>query len=215
MNRLPPHHVPRPRLTGRTAGHRVIVVEAAAGYGKSVLAAELVDHWRSVGIDVQSEHAGVSGSLLAARFHQAVRRAGFTEAAAAAEGKQDPVELLDTLVTSLATENCTFVFDDAHNVEPTPAHSSTISPTRWRESSVSSSWPGGCLPGPAACGEPSTSSSRRPTWRWTRRDPGAVPRRVRARGGRQRRPRRSTRRRGAGRRRPSWPRPGRPGPVRR
>ncbi len=117
MNRLPPHHVPRPRLTGRTAGHRVIVVEAAAGYGKSVLAAELVDHWRSVGIDVQSEHAGVSGSLLAARFHQAVRRAGFTEASAAAEGKQDPVELLDTLVTSLATENCTFVFDDAHNIE--------------------------------------------------------------------------------------------------
>ncbi len=62
MNRLPPHHVPRPRLTGRSAGYRVIVVEAAAGYGKSVLAAELVDHWRSVGIDVQLEHAGVNAS---------------------------------------------------------------------------------------------------------------------------------------------------------
>ena len=118
MNRLPPHHVPRPRLTGRSAGYRVIVVEAAAGYGKSVLAAELVDHWRSVGIDVQLEHAGVSSPLLAARFHQAARRAGFTDAAAAAEGKQDPVELVDTLVALLAAENCTFVVDDAHHVEP-------------------------------------------------------------------------------------------------
>ena len=118
MNRLPPHHVPRPRLTGRSAGYRVVVVEAAAGYGKSVLAAELVDVWRSVGIDVQLEHAGVGSPLLAARFHQAARRAGFTEAAAAAEGKQDPVALLDTLASALAAENCTFVVDDAHNVEP-------------------------------------------------------------------------------------------------
>jgi DNA-binding SARP family transcriptional activator/ATP/maltotriose-dependent transcriptional regulator MalT len=117
MNRLPPHHVPRPRLTGRSAGYRVIVAEAAAGYGKTVLAAELVDHWRSVGVDVPCEHGGVNAPLLAGRFHQAVRRAGFTEAAAAAEGKQGPVELLDSLVASLAAENCTFVVDDAHNVD--------------------------------------------------------------------------------------------------
>ncbi len=118
MNRLPPHHVPRPRLTGRSAGYRVVVVEAAAGYGKTVLAAELVDYWRSVGIDVQSEHAGVTGPLFAARCHQAVRRAGFTEAAATAEGKQDPLDMLDTLLASLGDEDCTFVVDDAHNVEP-------------------------------------------------------------------------------------------------
>jgi DNA-binding SARP family transcriptional activator/ATP/maltotriose-dependent transcriptional regulator MalT len=95
-----------------------VVVEAGAGYGKSVLAAELVDAWRTVGIDVQLEHAGVSGPLLAARLLQAVRRAGFTEAATAAEGKQDPSDLLDTLVASLADENCAFVVDDAHNLEP-------------------------------------------------------------------------------------------------
>ena len=90
MNRLPPHHVPRPRLTGRSAGYRVVVVEAAAGYGKSVLSAELVDYWRSVGIDVQLEHAGVTSPLLAARLYQAARRSGFTDAAGAAEGKQRP-----------------------------------------------------------------------------------------------------------------------------
>ncbi|HTT91654.1 MAG TPA: BTAD domain-containing putative transcriptional regulator [Acidimicrobiales bacterium] len=118
MNRLPPYHVPRPRLTGRSAGHRVVVVEAAAGYGKSVFAAELVDYWRSVGVDVVCEHGGVTAPLLAARLQQAARRAGFTEAAAAAEGKQDQVDLVDTLVASLAEENCTFIVDDAHNVDP-------------------------------------------------------------------------------------------------
>jgi DNA-binding SARP family transcriptional activator/ATP/maltotriose-dependent transcriptional regulator MalT len=118
MNRLPPHHVPRPRLTGRCAGYRVVVVEAAAGYGKSVLSAELVDYWRSVGIDVQLEHAGVTSPLLAARLYQAARQSGFTDAAGAAEGKRDPVEVLDTLVDSLAAEHCTFVVDDAHHAEP-------------------------------------------------------------------------------------------------
>ena len=118
MNRLPPHHVPRPRLTNGSTGFRVVVVEAAAGYGKSVLAAELVDNWRSVGIDVQLENPGVSAPRLAGRLLQAVRRAGFTEAASAAEGKQDPVDLLGTLVGSLVMENCAFVIDDAHNTEP-------------------------------------------------------------------------------------------------
>ena len=118
MTRLPPHHVPRPRLTGRSEGYQVVVIEAAAGYGKSVLAAELVDTWRSVGIEAQLEHGGVSAPLLAARLLQGARRAGFSEAASAAEGKQDPVDLLDTLVEGLSQESCAFVIDDAHNVEP-------------------------------------------------------------------------------------------------
>ena len=118
MTRLPPHHVPRPRLTGRSEGYQVVVIEAAAGYGKSVLAAELVDTWRSVGIEAQLEHGGVSAPLLAARLLQGARRAGFSEAASAAEGKQDPVDLLDTLVEGLSQESCAFVIDDAHNAEP-------------------------------------------------------------------------------------------------
>jgi ATP/maltotriose-dependent transcriptional regulator MalT len=39
MRRLPAHHVPRPRLTRRCDGLAVVVVEAGAGYGKTVLAA--------------------------------------------------------------------------------------------------------------------------------------------------------------------------------
>lgn len=68
MRRLPPHHVPRPRLTDRCANYQVIVVEAAGGYGKTVLGTELVDRWRAVGIDVQVEHEGMTAPLLAARL---------------------------------------------------------------------------------------------------------------------------------------------------
>ena len=118
MHRLPPHHVPRLRLTGPCARYNVVVVEAAGGYGKSVFGAELVDVWRSVGIEVQLEHGGVTAALLAARLHDAVRRAGFSEAAAAADAKQDPAAVLDAMVAVLAHESCTFVIDDAHNVEP-------------------------------------------------------------------------------------------------
>jgi len=115
MRRLPPHHVPRPRLTDRCAGYQVILVEAAAGYGKSILGAELVDRWRSVGIEVQLEHGGVPAPLLAARLHAAVLRAGFTDAAAAADAKRDAVGAVDAMMAALAKEDCTFVIDDAHN----------------------------------------------------------------------------------------------------
>ena len=112
---LPAHHVPRPRLTERCSDHRVVVAEAAGGYGKSVLAAELVDSWSSVGIVVQLEHGDVPGSLFLARLREATQRAGFTDAAAAVGAQQDPVAGMDTLVVTLAGERCTFVIDDAHH----------------------------------------------------------------------------------------------------
>ena len=115
MSRLPPHHVPRPRLTDLCGQHQVVVIEAAGGYGKSVLAAELVDHWQSVGVEVRLDHAGMSAPLLAARLHEAVSRAGFTDAAASAENKVEPAMVVDTVVSGLAGEPCTFVIDDAHN----------------------------------------------------------------------------------------------------
>ena len=76
MGRLPSHHVPRPRLTDQCRGEDVVVVvvEAAAGYGKSVLAAELVEVWGSVGVEALLEEGGVSAELLAARLRAAVSR---------------------------------------------------------------------------------------------------------------------------------------------
>ncbi|HTX01775.1 MAG TPA: hypothetical protein VMD59_23535, partial [Acidimicrobiales bacterium] len=92
-----------------------MVIEAAAGYGKSVLAAELVDRWNSIGISVQLEHDGVGASLLAARMHEAVAKVGLTEAAAAIGANLDPTAALEATVAALAEERCTFVVDDAHH----------------------------------------------------------------------------------------------------
>ena len=111
--------MPRPRLTGRCANYHVIVVEAAGGYGKTVLGAELVDSWRAVGIEVQLEHEGVTAPLLAARLRAAVLEAGFTDAAAAADTRATtPFGAVDALVRALAGECCAFVIDDAHNAGP-------------------------------------------------------------------------------------------------
>ncbi len=114
MSSLPPHHIPRPRLSRECADHRVIVIEAAGGYGKTVLAAELVDFWSTVGIGVSLDYQGVTAPLLAARLRKAVHRAGFTDAATTASAP-DPAGMVDALLESLAGESCAFVIDDAHN----------------------------------------------------------------------------------------------------
>jgi DNA-binding SARP family transcriptional activator len=94
----------------------VVVVEAAAGYGKSVLAAELVEVWGAVPIDVLLEPGEVSAALLAARLHAAVVRAGFADAAALmAQAGADPVGAVDVMVDCLQGESCAIVIDDAHN----------------------------------------------------------------------------------------------------
>ena len=54
-SRLPSHHIGRTRLVALCADHRIVVVEAAGGYGKSVLAAELVDAWGALPVWVTLE----------------------------------------------------------------------------------------------------------------------------------------------------------------
>lgn len=80
-----------------------------------MLGAELVDHWRAVGIDVQLVHPGTPAPVLTARLRAATLRAGFTAAATAAEVGDDAVAGVDALVANLSEENCAFVIDDAHN----------------------------------------------------------------------------------------------------
>lgn len=112
---LPAHHVPRTRLTDRCRDERVVVVEAAGGYGKSVLAAELVDVWGVVPVEVMLEEGGVSASLLASRLRAAVQRAGFVDAAAAMTAVgDDPPGSVDAMLAALANESCAVVVDDAH-----------------------------------------------------------------------------------------------------
>ncbi|HLK44740.1 MAG TPA: hypothetical protein VKT18_02070, partial [Acidimicrobiales bacterium] len=113
--RLPPHFIPRPRLTRRCEHAQVVVVEAAAGCGKSVLGLELAAHWGSVPVVVLLERAEVSAPLLVARTRAAVKAAVYTDAAAAAaEAGEDAVGALDAMLTALAGEQCTFLIDDAH-----------------------------------------------------------------------------------------------------
>jgi ATP/maltotriose-dependent transcriptional regulator MalT len=71
LSRLPAHHIRRPRLTSQCLEADVVVVEATAGYGKTVFAAELADAWRSVAIEVVLHEGGVPARLFAARLRAA------------------------------------------------------------------------------------------------------------------------------------------------
>ncbi len=93
-----------------------MVLEASAGYGKSVLAAELVNVWGAVPVDVVLEDGGVSAPLLASRLGSAVGRAGFVGAAGSmAAAGQDPVAAIDAMLDALSGESCAIVIDDAHH----------------------------------------------------------------------------------------------------
>ena len=114
--RLPSHYVSRPRLIDLCRDERVVVLEASAGYGKSVLASALVNVWGAVPVDVVLEHGGVSATLLASRLRTAVGRAGFVDAAGSmAASGQDPVAAIDVMLDALSGESCAIVIDDAHH----------------------------------------------------------------------------------------------------
>jgi DNA-binding SARP family transcriptional activator len=116
LGRLPPYHVRRARLTAPCMEAGVVAVEAAAGYGKTVLGSELADAWRSVAVEVVLHEGGVSAQLFAARLRAAAQNAGFSEAAAAmAEAGEDAAGAVDALLRALAAERCAFIVDDAHH----------------------------------------------------------------------------------------------------
>ncbi|HET6873273.1 MAG TPA: BTAD domain-containing putative transcriptional regulator [Acidimicrobiales bacterium] len=117
--RLPRHHVPRSRLTERAAAEQVVIVEAGAGYGKSVLAQELIAEWRVVPVEVLLDAGGVSAAVLAGRLRAAVTAAGLSDSAGAMTAAgDDPAGVVDAMVSSLSGEACCFVIDDAHNALP-------------------------------------------------------------------------------------------------
>jgi ATP/maltotriose-dependent transcriptional regulator MalT/DNA-binding SARP family transcriptional activator len=118
LSRLPAHHIRRPRLSSQCLDAAVVVVEAGAGYGKTVFGAELVDAWRAVAIEVVLHEGGVPAQLFAARLRAAVAHAGFSETAAAMAGAgEDAAGAVDALLDALAGEPCAFVVDDAHHAE--------------------------------------------------------------------------------------------------
>jgi hypothetical protein len=121
VSRLPPHHIRRPRVTAQCAEASVVVVEAGAGYGKTVLGAELAAMWRAVAVEALLHEGGVSAPLYAARLRAAVSDAGFREAAAAAaQAGEDPAGGVDGLPASLTAQRCAFIVDDAHHAGAPP-----------------------------------------------------------------------------------------------
>jgi ATP/maltotriose-dependent transcriptional regulator MalT len=116
MSRLPSHHVPRPRLTDVCRDAQIVVVEAAAGYGKSVLGAELVGAWGAVPVSAVLEEGAESPELLVGRLRAAVARAGFVDAAEAMRASgEDSTGAVDAMLAALAGETCAIVIDDAHH----------------------------------------------------------------------------------------------------
>jgi DNA-binding SARP family transcriptional activator len=118
MRSLPAHHIPRPRLASAVTAERVVVVEAGGGYGKTTLAAEIVDEWSAVEIEVVLHEGGGSAALFAARLRSGIARAGFPAAAAAMVGAgDDPQSMLDAALTALGGERCAFVVDDVQHAD--------------------------------------------------------------------------------------------------
>lgn len=129
---LPPYHIPRPRLTGACAPAQVVVLEAGAGYGKTVFSHELVDFWRVVPIVVELV-GPTSPQLLRARLLQAVGGAGFAEASRAAAGAEEPQASVEALIAALAEESCAFVLDDVHHADRAGAQLVTFIAQHLRE----------------------------------------------------------------------------------
>jgi DNA-binding SARP family transcriptional activator len=118
MRSLPAHHIPRPRLLNAVMQERVVVVEAGGGFGKTTLAAEIVDGWSAVEIAV-TLHAGAgSGALFASRLRSGIAQAGFQGAAAAMNAAEDDLHgMIEAALDALESESCAFTIDDVHHAE--------------------------------------------------------------------------------------------------
>ena len=114
---LPQHHVVRPRLVNRLSGAPVSVIEAPAGYGKSVLAAELsstlgIAHpWVSIA-PADNDAAALAGSVR--RALKVARLSDLSAVLASADTGSWPDRLLDALAD--LQEPLLIVLDDAHHL---------------------------------------------------------------------------------------------------
>jgi ATP/maltotriose-dependent transcriptional regulator MalT len=110
--------VPRERLLEVLRSGRLAIVEAGAGYGKSVLAAQ---YGRTLGVAgafaTVTAGAGDSPALLGA-LRRGLRAARLSDLASALDGAEDPATRLESLLDALAAavDPILLVIDDAHNL---------------------------------------------------------------------------------------------------
>jgi DNA-binding SARP family transcriptional activator len=94
----------------------VSLVEAGAGYGKSVLAAEYAAHLGVVTIECRLEGGPLSPDLVVSRLRAGARRVGLSGTdARMAEAGRDAVGAIDALVGSLSGEAALIIVDDVHH----------------------------------------------------------------------------------------------------
>ena len=92
----------------------MVLIEAPSGYGKSVLAEQLIDAWELAPLRVRLT-GGTGAEELVDRFRRAARRTGLGDVVAALAG-DEPVAALDNVVTLCADGrfDLTLLVDDAH-----------------------------------------------------------------------------------------------------
>src|SRR5580658_6019044 len=117
---LPWHHIARPRLVSRLLSAPVGVVEAPAGYGKSVLASELSGALGTACVWVALAPADDEAAVLVGSIRRAVKAARLSDLSSVL-GTADPAGWPDRFLDALVdlTEPLLLVVDDA-----------TISPRR-------------------------------------------------------------------------------------
>src|SRR6476469_7059294 len=118
MQSLTRHHVSRARLMAILDEGTVALVEAGAGYGKSVLAAEFASHLGVIMLEARLGPTLVTPSQMVSRLRAGARRVGLSRTdARMAEAGGDSAGALDSLLESLSGEAAVVVVDDVHHAD--------------------------------------------------------------------------------------------------
>jgi ATP/maltotriose-dependent transcriptional regulator MalT/DNA-binding SARP family transcriptional activator len=109
----------RPELVSRLSAERVSLIEGAAGYGKSRLAAELRESLGMVSVNVQLDRCRAEPANLVNELARAVRRAKLTHLAPVTTLVRDADDVFDDLLEALGarTEPVLFSIDDAQALD--------------------------------------------------------------------------------------------------
>jgi ATP/maltotriose-dependent transcriptional regulator MalT/DNA-binding SARP family transcriptional activator len=114
---LPPYHVARPRLSGDLARRPLSVVIAGAGFGKSLLAAEVCDEYGAPALTAVLETGAGSAGSVVARLRDDARQRGLSDVTAAMESA-DPQRRMAALIASFADQPVVIVIDEVQHLEP-------------------------------------------------------------------------------------------------
>lgn len=112
--RLPEYHVRRPRLTAALTTHRLGVVIAGGGYGKSALAGELADRLGVPAVTATLEPGAGTAESVLARLGASARQQGLSDLALALQPSAD--DAADSLLRALGGLGGVLVVDEVQHL---------------------------------------------------------------------------------------------------